>query len=312
MIDILMATYNGEKYLQEQLESIENQTWKQWRLTVHDDGSTDNTWSILEKFQKRVGEGKVILIKNNPPTGSAKKNFMQMIQACDGAYMMFCDQDDVWHLDKVENTFRRMRQMEKRYGKNLPLLVHTDLKVVDEGLKELHPSFHAYMNLRTDGRLCHELTQNQVTGCTVMINQCLQSYVQRVKNLDAVVMHDHWMALTALVFGKMSYLNQSTINYRQHGDNSVGAQNAKSLVYMWHRFRRGRLKFQQDMKNSATQSGYFFHLYDSCINDKKMVKLLNKYAFLYKKCKITRIYTFIRYRFLKKGVVRKIMQMIWG
>ena len=72
MIDILMATYNGEAYLNEQLKSIENQTWKRWRLTVCDDGSTDGTWDILEQFQRRIGEDRVVILKNNPPTGSAK------------------------------------------------------------------------------------------------------------------------------------------------------------------------------------------------------------------------------------------------
>lgn len=312
MIDILMATYNGEAYLNEQLKSIENQTWKRWRLTVCDDGSTDGTWDILEQFQRRIGEDRVVILKNNPPTGSAKKNFIQMIQACQGEYMMCCDQDDVWHPDKIEKTFRRMYRMEKRYGKELPLMVHTDLRVVDAELKELHPSFHAYMNLRTDGKLNYELTQNQVTGCTMMINRYLQAYVQPVKNLEAIVMHDHWLALTALVFGKLSYLNQATIDYRQHCDNSVGAQDAKSLAYMWQRFRRGKTKFRQDMMDSSTQSEYFLHIYASCIDDKKMVKLLDKYAFVYKKCKIIRVFVFIRCRFLKKGVIRKVMQIFWG
>ena len=137
MIEILLATYNGEKYLEEQLASIENQTYKNWRLRVHDDQSVDATWRILKDFQKKHGEEKVILKKNIPASGGSKNNFIGLIQASDADYMMCCDQDDVWHKDKIEKTYRRMRQMEKRYGKDLPLLVYTDLKVVDSDLNEI-------------------------------------------------------------------------------------------------------------------------------------------------------------------------------
>ena len=312
MIDILMATYNGEKHLEEQLISIENQTYKNWRLTVHDDGSSDGTWTILESFQQRQGMDKVRLVRNDPPTGASKRNFIGLVKSCDGEYMMCCDQDDVWHKDKVKQTFHRMRQMEQRFGKDVPFLVHTDLRVVDAELGEIHSSFHSYMNLRTDDILARELTQNQVTGCTTMINKPLKKYVDQTKNTDKIVMHDHWMALIALVFGKMSYLNRATIDYRQHGDNSVGAQDAKSIAYMWQRFLKGRTRFVQDMQDSCGQAAYFIELYGTCIKDEKVVELLINYAYLYEKCKINRIFAFFRYGFWKKGTVRKIMQVIWG
>lgn len=312
MIDILMATYNGEHYLEEQLASIESQTWTDWRLIVHDDASSDGTWRILENFQKRLGKEKVIIKKNNPASGSAKANFIGLIQASAGDYMMCCDQDDVWHLDKVARTFYRMRQMEKRYGNEIPLLVHTDLCVVDEQLSELNSRFHSYMNLRTDGKLNKELIQNQVTGCTVMINKALRKHVAEVTDVEPIVMHDHWLALIALVFGKMSYLNKATIDYRQHGDNSVGAQNARSISYMWQRFLRGKNKFRQDMRDSCCQVGYFVQLYVSCIKDEKVIELLDKYSHLYEKNKMSRIFCFFQHNLWKKGVSRKIMQVIWG
>ena len=312
MIDILMATYNGEHYLKEQLASIESQTWTDWRLIVHDDASSDGSREILENFQKRLGKEKVIIKKNNPASGSAKANFIGLIQASTGDYMMCCDQDDVWHQDKVARTFYRMRQMEKRYGNEIPLLVHTDLRVVDEQLSELNPGFHKYMNLETGGKLNRELIQNQVTGCTVMINKALKEYVAQVTDVELIVMHDHWLALIALVFGKMSYLNKSTIDYRQHGNNSVGAQNARSISYMWHRLLRGKNKFRQDMRDSCNQAGYFVQLYVSCIKDEKVIKLLDRYSHLYEKNKMSRIFCFFRHSFWKKGVSRKIMQVIWG
>lgn len=131
--------------------------------------------------------------------------------------MMCADQDDVWHSDKVARTFYRMKRMERKFGKDIPLMVHTDLCVVDETLCEMSSGFHDYMNLRTNGKLRYELIQNQVTGCTVMINRNLKVYVKEATDVESIVMHDHWLALIALVFGKISYLNQATIDYRQHG-----------------------------------------------------------------------------------------------
>ena len=312
MIEILLATYNGEKHLEEQLASIEEQTYKNWRLRVHDDQSSDGTWEILKAFQQKYGEEKVILKKNVPASGGSKYNFIGLIQASDAEYIMCCDQDDVWHKDKIEKTFRRMRQIEQRFGKDLPLLVYTDLKVVDEKLNEIHPSFHKCMNLRTDSVLNYELIQNQVTGCTVMFNRVLKNYMNVLKNVEHIVMHDHWLALIALVFGKMSYLNQATMDYRQHGNNVVGAQDARSLSYLWSRFKRGKERFVQDMKASCRQVSYFCILYKTCIESEKVIKLLYNYAHLYDVNKIKRIYCFLKFGFWKKGMIRKIMQMIWG
>ena len=312
MIDILLATYNGEKHLEEQLSSLENQTYTQWRLRAHDDQSSDRTWEILEAFQKKHGEDKVILKRNVPASGGSKHNFTGLIQASDAAYMMCCDQDDVWHADKIEKTWKRMRKMEQRYGKELPLLVYTDVRVVDAQLNEMHPSFHACMNLRTSNELGYEMIQNQVTGCTVMINHQLKKYVDLVEDTKKLVMHDHWLALTALVFGKMSYLDAATMDYRQHGNNVVGAQNARSFAYMWERFKRGQAKFVQDMKESCAQVSYFVSLYETCIESQKVIKLLDTYAHLYDMNKVKRIGCFFKYRLWKKGMIRKIVQVIWG
>ena len=312
MIDILLATYNGEKHLEEQLSSIENQTYTQWRLRAHDDQSSDRTWEILEAFQKKHGKDKVILKKNVPASGGSKHNFTGLIKASDAEYMMCCDQDDVWHTDKIEKTWKRMRKMEQRYGKDIPLLVYTDVRVVDAELNEMHPSFHACMNLRTSSELGYEMIQNQVTGCTVMINHHLKNFVDVVEHTKKMVMHDHWLALIALVFGKMSYLNEPTMDYRQHGGNVVGAQNARSLAYMWERFKRGQAKFVEDMKTSCGQVEYFISLYKTCIESQKVIKLLDTYAHLYDMNKVKRIGCFFKYRLWKKGMIRKIMQVIWG
>ena len=99
-----------------------------------DDGSTDGTISILEEFSKQYPE-QVTIIKNDPPQGSAKDNFISLIQNSYGPYFMFCDQDDVWKPDKIYLTLQKMEALEARYGEKTPILVHSDLSVVDHNLE---------------------------------------------------------------------------------------------------------------------------------------------------------------------------------
>lgn len=101
MITIIMAAYNGQEYINEQLESIKNQTYRDWRLVVRDDGSSDKTVDILKKFAKEV-EQEVIIKVNEEPSGSAKRNFARLLQDVqNSSYVMFTDQDDIWKKDKI-------------------------------------------------------------------------------------------------------------------------------------------------------------------------------------------------------------------
>lgn len=146
MVTILLATLNGEDYLKAQLESIAAQTYENWQLVVGDDGSTDGTISILEEFSKQYPE-QVTIIKNDPPQGSAKDNFISLIQNSYGPYFMFCDQDDVWKPDKIYLTLQKMEALEARYGEKTPILVHSDLSVADHNLEMVAESFFQYANI---------------------------------------------------------------------------------------------------------------------------------------------------------------------
>lgn len=131
MITIIMAAYNGQEYINEQLESIKNQTYRDWRLVVRDDGSSDKTVDILKKFAKEV-EQEVIIKVNEEPSGSAKRNFARLLQDVqNSSYVMFTDQDDIWKKDKIEVTYNAMLDAEKKYGSKTPILVHGDVEVID-------------------------------------------------------------------------------------------------------------------------------------------------------------------------------------
>ena len=105
----------------------------------------------------------------------------------------------------------------------------------------------------------------------------------KAQDVQKIVMHDHFAAIIAVVFGKTAYLPESTIDYRQHGNNAVGASNARSFVYLWQRCRRGKRTFQKDMYRAMVQAGYIFKLYGDQINNNQTKQLIYRFSTLYKK-----------------------------
>lgn len=324
MVDILLAAYNGEKYISEQLESILCQTYSDIRILIRDDGSTDHTLDIIRTYEQKEPE-RIHVFENHPATGSAKANFFRLLQDADSDYIMFCDQDDIWNSDKVELTLNRMRELEVEAASEqkadneraeiqmqMPLLVHTDLNVVDEKGKLLAASFQQYMNLPVEKSLRQLIIQNYVTGCTVMINRCLAEYMKRTEQVEQVLMHDHWAALIASVFGKMAYLDVPTIGYRQHGNNSVGAKDARSISYLYGKFRKGKRQFRRELLHSAGQAGYFIRLYGPLPSHAEETEMLTAYAGLGTMNKRQRIRFYVHYRVFKQGMIRRTMQILWG
>lgn len=226
VIDILLATYNGEKYIAEQIESILAQSNTQWKLLIHDDGSTDATVEIIKNYEQRFPD-KIHFINDGVTAGGADANFSHLMNISTSPYIMFCDQDDFWEADKVTVSLEAMASLEKEYGSNIPLLIHTDMSVVREDLNAIHPSYWSYQGLRSrlfqpPTGLNRLLLQNVVTGCTAMFNrELLRLALPMPKD---VVMHDWWVALVASAFGVIHTIDQQTIRYRQHNGNTLGVQ----------------------------------------------------------------------------------------
>ena len=232
MITIIMATFNGQEYIEKQLESIKAQTYKDWKLVVRDDCSKDRTVEILKKFAKEV-EQEVIIKVNEKPSGSAKKNFARLLQDVQNdSYVMFSDQDDVWKDDKVEITYKAMMSAEKKYGKEIPLLVHGDVEVIDENGNVIADSMFKLSHIEADSGLSKLIIQNHVTGCTMMCNKSLSEEIVKYISDDKVIMHDYFAALYAAVFGKIIVIKRPLLSYRQHGDNSVGAKDNNNIYYL--------------------------------------------------------------------------------
>ncbi len=240
-IDILLSTYNGADYLPEQLDSLFGQTCQDWRLLVRDDGSTDGTRDILERCVA-MGPGRVTIL---PPDGErlgASMSFGRLLDQSISAYVMFCDQDDVWLPDKVEVALVAMRNLERVHGKGTPLLVSTDLKVVDERMGLVDESFWRVSRIHPERltKLSRVLMQNFATGCTTMINRPLADLAKPMPS--EALMHDWWLAMVATAFGECAALPRATVLYRQHGRNVAGVSTWSFLAgvknFLFHRDRR--------------------------------------------------------------------------
>lgn len=308
---ICMATYNGEKYIEEQLISIINQSYSNWHLFIRDDGSSDRTREIEIRYKENYPDKINLLDKKEGKAGS-KYNFAELcktVLTLEYKYVMFCDQDDVWKKDKIEQTLGYMKQIEEAEG-NVPVLIHTDLEVVDYKLNCLGNSFMKYRALNPNCTSIERLlVQNNITGCTMMINRKLleKSAIQEV--VDDIAMHDWWFAIVTSIFGKIGFVNSSTIKYRQHEQNVVGATKVNSIRFIMERLR-GKNHVKKTLDMSILQAQEVLKLYSAEL-DTKTYKVVYALAHLkeFNKCK--RIYTVLKYHLLKQGYVQIIGELLF-
>lgn len=310
-----MAVYNGQEYIREQLESLKDQTYTEWRLVIRDDRSSDKTAEIVKKFSDEV-EQEVIFKVNEKPSGSAKNNFALLINdAKESDYVMFCDQDDIWKKDKIEITFNKMKQAEERYGRDFPLLVHGDVEVIDENGNINADSMFEMSHINADSKLPQILIQNHVTGCTMMCNKKLIAGISEYASSEYIIMHDYLAALYASVFGKIEVIRKPLLSYRQHSGNSVGAKNNNNPVYLLKRLANGRKSYKEAMETSRNQVKFFVEIYREELAAEKYCKeyeLMSGYASLGSRAKLYRIMFYKKNHIWKNGTIRKIMQVIWG
>lgn len=223
MISILMSTYNGAAYIAEQLDSIIAQSVQDWELIVRDDGSTDGTQEILREYEKKDVRIRVV---DDTERRGAMRGFEWLLERYGvGEYVAFADQDDVWLQDKLNVCVDRMRQSEREYGSDTPIVVHTDLRVVDSTLNIVAKSFWEYTFIKPDvlnRRAKYLAICNSVTGCTMLMNQAARSV--SLPFGEKALMHDSAIAIsTMLNHGKVVPVYVQTMLYRQHGDNALGA-----------------------------------------------------------------------------------------
>ncbi len=218
-IDVLLATYNGEKYIKEQIDSILKQTYKNIRLIISDDCSTDNTVRILEEYKEKDNR---IEIYTQTENLGVVKNIEFLLKKVENELYMLSDQDDVWLPEKIEKSIKTLKEQNAD-------LVFGDLVVVDKDLNTIYPSFGDFMLLNDKikkyiGTNKINYLYNCVTGCTVLSKKNLIEKILPFPTTSKYLIHDFWIGLIVSINGKMAYMPEKYIKYRQHGNNEVGTK----------------------------------------------------------------------------------------
>lgn len=252
-IQVLMSTYNGEKYLREQIDSILEQDCEKKKkakvqLLVRDDGSKDGTQQILEEYAQRYPD--TVRWYQGENVGVIKSFFDLVMQSDDEAkYYAFADQDDFWMSDKLGSGIIALEKMQEERKPNLyccrPLLVDEKLEEIpmDEKRFQVHVAFE------------NALIENVVVGCTMVMNQSLRDMVKE-NCPNEIMMHDRWFYMLATCFGQIYYDKTPHIKYRQHGNNQVGMD--MSLV---KEFRERVTKVKQKSQAISAQVKEFQKIY---------------------------------------------------
>lgn len=217
-IDILLATYNGEKYLKPQLDSILAQTYSNFRLIISDDLSSDNTRKILEEYSKK--DNRIFLYFQEKNLGVIK-NFEFLLKKVEAEYYMFSDQDDIWKESKIEKSIKKIEETKSD-------LVYSDLEVVDEDLRVIYKSYWKlkgiYKKIKKYNNFESLYLNNFVTGCTILSKKKLIDTFLPLPNTSKYVLHDYWIPLIISQKGKISYIEEPLIKYRQHKNNKIGSK----------------------------------------------------------------------------------------
>ena len=324
MIEILLATYNGERFLPEQIESIINQSYTDYKILASDDNSSDCTLEILRGYESVLGE-QIKVVQSN--THSAKENFYNLLDMADAEYIALCDQDDFWQSDRLKKSLKAVQRLERRYGKETPILVHSDLEIVDENLNSQNKKMSELTGISeaikyakeeskylytisTEESFSRYLVENNITGNTVIINKALLDIYKRPK---VSFMHDWWLGMIAFTFGKVGYLNECLVKYRQHESNELGAKNPLEL----HNIRkRNKQRIRENYDCMFAQVEEFLLLYKNELGKSRSAdtyyahKYLNAFANMKSKNRISKIRDILKYSFFKSSKILTLGEML--
>ena len=267
-ITVLMSTYNGEKYIKEQIESLLSQDIGDFKLLIRDDGSKDNTVNILEDYSSKYSFIKYYYGNNIGPA----KSFWKLINDCEESdYYALCDQDDVWFSDKLSTAVK----MLSTENKNIPLLYLSKFTLTDENLNPINSDIS---KLYSFSDFPHSLIYHTAPGCTfVFNNEARKKIIQYDIEKEYCVIHDSLIHKIVGMFGKVILDNTSHMYYRQHGNNEIGMSANVFKVYKGriNRLLTGKLKNYRSLTAKSLLNTYG----DECSKDnRELLELVACYS----------------------------------
>ena len=257
-IDILLATYNGSKYLHEQLDSILNQSYGNINVIIRDDGSSDNTVMIIKEYEQK--DNRVKLLNDNLGNLGFVRNFEELMKNSTSDYIMFSDQDDIWYNDKVEISYTRMKAIEESNGKSCPILVHTNSRIMNY---ETRTKSLFISNCAKNSSFENSFFNFFVQGSTMLINESLKR--EALPFSKEVYLHDRCLHLIAEFIGIRAYIDVPTMDYRQHSNNEIGSRGTNIIKRL--------ISNRYFNQNDKILFYYLHNHYKNSVEDYKIEKL---------------------------------------
>ena len=306
---VLLTTFNGSRHLPALLDSLLAQTDPDFTVLLQDDGSKDDTVSLLTdlcakdpRFSFGAEQGQRL---------GAAGNFLSLVRQTDADYTLLCDQDDLWEKDKIAVLKNAMNEMEAEYGTEIPLLVHSDCSLISEEGSRIGDSFFSHQGWDPNAvTLPPLLVQNNVTGCTLIMNAPLRSLIASHARAKDLFMHDWFIALTAASFGKIRFVGQALTQYRQHDDNTIGAS-AQPLLKRGLAALGKRQEAKRRILLTYTHTKVFNKLYQGELPAEAQ-KIISAYLATQHMRKIPRILTVRRLGCVMQSPVTRLGQLLFG
>lgn len=296
-VHIVVAAYNGEKFLREQLDSLLCQSYENITIEICDDESSDKTQAIAREYCKK---DKRISLHINETNEGYVRNFLKGIRRSSAPYIMLCDQDDIWYEDKVERTLAKMKQAEKEDAE-VPILVYSDAMNYDSETGQKLGRFHETSHLNTKKvDTPHLFMENKCIGCTIMVNGRIRTYLRELP--EEIRVHDWWLALISGHFGKIEYLAEPTLLYRQHGGNMIGGDAYGDYV----KGRMSQIERQRHVLQQTYQQGAAFLRCFRQQMTEEQIRIAEQFAGMDKQGWFGRRKRVIVNGFYKSGFVRNI------
>lgn len=293
-IKILMTTYNGELFIKEQLDSILSQTYSNWNLIIGDDGSTDGTIQIINEYMQKDSR---IKLKQNVDNLGVVKNFENLLKITNGEYYMFCDQDDVWLLDKIDKTMECMLEVESVSDVNESIYVFSDIVQVNKNLEPLGKKYNK--NLPYAINLNRLLLKSVIPGCVSMINNSLKKKVLPFPS--EIILHDYWMSLVAASMGTLKFLPIKLLKYRHHGSNITAGKKRSTFKRISDTLNKVFLKdkdISPFLLRERMQARLLLQEFEGELTDSQF-KIIESFANIEKYGFIKRKYIQLRYGFFR-------------
>lgn len=309
MTTILLATYNGARFLPALLTSLQQQDAADLTVLMQDDGSTDATPALLQSIAAQ--DPRFVPAGESGQHFGARGNFISLIRQSRSPYIALCDQDDQWEPDRLSRCLSAMHEAEARYGADTPLLVHSDARLVDEQGATLQESFFRHQGWDPDATsLPRLLVQNNVTGCTLLMNAALRDLAVQYADPETMHMHDWFIALTAAAFGHIVFVDAPLVRYRQHGVNVVGASQQGQLqrgVKALSAWEKGKARIALTYAHTRA----FRNAYGDALPTEAR-QIIDRYLATEKLCKPRRIIAVFRGDYTMQSPVTRLGQIVFG